>query len=295
MSGTRKTKANESSLSAAGRGALFVVATPIGNLEDITLRALRILKEVDLIAAEDTRHTRKLLTHFDITTPTLSYYKEKELERTAIILDKLQSGLNVALVSDAGTPGISDPGSILVQKALAENFRVEPIPGPSSLTAALSVAGILDTSFVFLGFAPPRKKQRQDLLQSLETEKRSMVFFEAPHRLQPFLQDCLHILGDREIFWCRELTKMHEELTRDSITNILTQSKNRKIKGESVIIVTGATDAPEISKKEIEEILIAYKKTGQKSLKDSVQKISAEHGLSRSAVYKTALKIWKNT
>ena len=158
-------------------GILYVVATPIGNLEDITLRALRILKEVDLIAAEDTRHTRKLLSHFTISTPMLSYYKEKEQERTAIIISRLQSGQNVALVSDAGTPGISDPGSILVENAVAENIRIEPIPGPSSLTAALSVAGIHDNTFVFIGFGPSRKKQRQDLLLSLHQEKKHLVFF----------------------------------------------------------------------------------------------------------------------
>ena len=210
-----------------------MVATPIGNLEDITLRALRILKEVDLIAAEDTRHTRKLLTHFGISTPTLSYYKEKEQERAAVIINKLHEGQNIALVSDAGTPGISDPGSILVQKAAVEKIRIEPIPGPSSLTAALSVAGISDNSFVFLGFAPSRKKQRQDLLLSLCGEKRHLVFFEAPHRLQSFLKDCYEILGDRLIFWCRELTKMHEELTRDYLSSVLAHCKDKKIKGES--------------------------------------------------------------
>ena len=158
-----------------GPGTLYVVATPIGNLEDITLRALRVLKEADLIAAEDTRHTRKLLTHFDIPTPTISYYKEKEQERSTVIINDLLKGKNVALVSDAGTPGISDPGSILVQKAVSENIRVEPIPGPSSLTAALSVSGIRENSFVFLGFAPSRKKQRQDILLSLIHEKRYLV------------------------------------------------------------------------------------------------------------------------
>ena len=161
----KKKKETGSSLSSfKTAGTLYVVATPIGNLEDITLRALRILKEADLIAAEDTRHTRKLLTHFGIATPTISYYKEKERQRSADIIMKLHDGQNIALVSDAGTPGISDPGSILVQQALTANIKVEPIPGPSSLTAALSVSGIQENSFVFLGFAPSRKKQRQDLL-----------------------------------------------------------------------------------------------------------------------------------
>ena len=294
MSSTRKKKTQAITPAPAGKGTLFVVATPIGNLEDITLRALRILKEVDLIAAEDTRHTKKLLTHFGITTPTLSYYKEKEQERTSVIIDKLRNGITVALVSDAGTPGISDPGSILVRRAQEENIKIETIPGPSSLTAAISIAGIPDNSFVFLGFAPSRKKQRQDLLHSLRDEKRHLIFFEAPHRLQAFLQDCLHILGDRLIIWCRELTKLHEEMHRDFTGNLLARSEGRKVKGESVFIIAGANDAPEISDSEIEMILAAYKKSGEKSLKDSVQEIAVEHGLSRSAVYKTALKIWQN-
>jgi 16S rRNA (cytidine1402-2'-O)-methyltransferase len=293
MPKTRKRTANISVPSPRGTGILYVVATPIGNLEDITLRALRVLKEVDLIAAEDTRHTRKLLTHFGITTPTLSYYKEKERERTAVIITKLHEGLNVALVSDAGTPGISDPGSILVHKATAENIKVEPIPGPSSLTAALSVAGISDSSFIFLGFAPPRRKQRQDLLLSLRQEKRHLVFFEAPHRLQSFLQDCHAILGERSVFWCRELTKMHEELTRDSLSIVLTHCQDKKIKGESVFIISGAKAWPEISDLQIATILRSHKKSGKKSLKDTVREVAAEHKLSRSEVYSKALKIWK--
>jgi 16S rRNA (cytidine1402-2'-O)-methyltransferase len=293
MPKTRKRTANISVPSPRGTGILYVVATPIGNLEDITLRALRVLKEVDLIAAEDTRHTRKLLTHFGITTPTLSYYKEKERERTAVIITKLHEGLNVALVSDAGTPGISDPGSILVHKATAENIKVEPIPGPSSLTAALSVAGISDSSFIFLGFAPPRRKQRQDLLLSLRQEKRHLVFFEAPHRLQSFLQDCHAILGERLVFWCRELTKMHEELIRDSLSTVLTHCQDKKIKGESVFIISGAKAWPEISDLQIATILRSHKKSGKKSLKDTVREVAAEHKLSRSEVYSKALKIWK--
>ena len=293
MAGMKKRTINKSITPTENSGSLFVVATPIGNLEDITLRALRILKEVDLIAAEDTRHTRKLLTHFDIPTPTISYYKEKEHERSTVIINELLKGKNVALVSDAGTPGISDPGSILVQKAVYENIRVEPIPGPSSLTAALSVAGIGENSFVFLGFAPSRKKQRQDLLLSLSHEKRYLVFFEAPHRLQSFLQDCSSILGDRELLWCRELTKMHEEHYRGRINSILSNLVDKKIKGESVLIISGAENEPEMSDKEIKELLMTYKKSGKWSLKDAVQQVTKEHNLSRSMVYRLALNVWK--
>jgi 16S rRNA (cytidine1402-2'-O)-methyltransferase len=293
MRNTRKKTVQHGPQNISAQGTLYVVATPIGNLEDITLRALRILKEVDLIAAEDTRHTKKLLSHFGIATPTLSYFKEKEKERSAVIIDKLNQGLHVALVSDAGTPGISDPGSILVQQAAAASIRVEPIPGPSSLTAALSVAGTPDTAFVFLGFAPSRKKQRRDLLLALREEKRNLIFFEAPHRLQAFLQDCYDILGDRHIFWCRELTKMHEELTRDHLGTVLARCMDRKIKGESVFIIAGAEDSPAFGEAEITALLAAHKKSGTKSLKDAVQTVTREYNLSRSVVYGLALKVWQ--
>jgi len=293
MSRQKKKKETGEIPPAKSTGTLYVVATPIGNLEDITLRALRILKEVDLIAAEDTRHTRKLLTHCGIATPTISYYKEKECERAADIIMKLHGGQNIALVSDAGTPGISDPGSVLVQKALTANIKVEPIPGPSSLTAALSVSGIKDNSFIFLGFAPSRKKQRQNLLLSLAHEQRVLIFFEAPHRLHSFLQDCLKLLGDRNIFWCRELTKIHEELARKSLSQLLQDLRDRKVKGESVLIIESAEAEPEIPDIRIVELLTAYKKAGKLSLKDSVRKITSEHKLSRSSVYRQALKIWK--
>jgi 16S rRNA (cytidine1402-2'-O)-methyltransferase len=273
-------------------GSLFVVATPIGNLEDITLRALRILKEVDLIAAEDTRHTKKLLNHYNILTPSFSYYKEKEQSRSDKIIKKLLAGQDVALVSDAGTPGISDPGSILIQKSFANKIKVIPIPGPSSLTTTLSVAGLKDTAFVFLGFAPARKKQRQDLLQSLATEKRSLIFFEPPHRIEKFLHDCLEILGNRQVFWCRELTKIHEEFIHDSLANILLQCNDKKIKGESVLIIAGSPGEPPMPDKIIENLLQTYKKSGKLSLKDAVQKITAENKLSRSTIYSMALKIW---
>lgn len=290
----KKSTKKKKAVSLNKPGILYVVATPIGNLEDITFRAVRTLKEVDIIAAEDTRHTRKLLTHFGISTPTMSYYKEKERQRTEIIINKLNEGKNVALVSDAGTPGISDPGSILVQQALAEKIKVEPIPGPSALTAALSVAGIRDNSFVFLGFAPSRQKQRQNLFESLISEEKPLVFFEAPHRLHKFLQECLSILGNRRILWCRELTKLHEEVVNDEIDAILSNIKDRKIKGESVLIIAGAENVSgNISEDEIEKLLKTCRKSKNLSLKDAVQQITREHNLSRSAVYRLALKVWK--
>lgn len=289
----KKKSAIKNNNPAENPGSLYVVATPIGNLEDITLRALRVLKEVDLIAAEDTRHTRKLLTHFAISTPTFSYYKEKEQSRSDKIIDRLLAGQDVALVSDAGTPGISDPGAILVQKAVANNIRIEPIPGPSSLTAALSVAGLADGTFVFIGFAPSRKKQRQDLLLSLVTEKKYLVFFEAPHRVERFLLDCHEILGDRPVFWSRELTKIHEELTHSTLSILTVSVTEKKIKGESVFIISGEPDKTPLSKKEIAQQLHQYKLAGEMSLKDAVQAITTENNLSRSVVYNLALKIWQ--
>jgi 16S rRNA (cytidine1402-2'-O)-methyltransferase len=274
-------------------GSLFVVATPIGNLEDITMRALRVLKEVDLIAAEDTRHTRKLLTHYTITTPTYSYYKEKEHSRSDKIIAKLLAGKNVALVSDAGTPGISDPGSILVQKAQSKKIEVVPIPGSSSLTAALSVAGITQGTFVFLGFAPARQKQRRDILQELINENKHLIFFEAPHRAEKFLADCYNILGDRPVVWCRELTKIHEELIHSTLGSLAVQTKEKKIKGESVFIIEGAPVKPPLSDQAIKQMLQNYKQAGEMSLKDSVKIITEANNLSRSKVYTLALEIWK--
>lgn len=292
MSKAKKQSIRNPGSGETASGTLYVVATPIGNLEDITLRALRILKEVDLVAAEDTRHTRKLLTHFGISTPTLSYYKEKEQERSTSIINKLLEGQNIALVSDAGTPGISDPGSILVRHAVAAGIKVEPIPGPSSLAAAISVAGLPDNSFIFLGFAPSRKKQRQDFLEISKDEKKSLVFFEAPHRIQAFLQDCYDILGERQVFWSRELTKIHEELTWDSLSAVIAMTQDKKIKGESVLIIRGKPDTPAPAQNETEQILLKHKLNGKLSLKDAVKTVAKEHGLSRSAVYTLALKIW---
>jgi len=289
----KKRSDNKINKPAENPGSLFIVATPIGNLEDITLRALRILKEVDLIAAEDTRHTRKLLTHYGISTPTFSYYKEKEQSRSDKIIDKLLAGQDIALVSDAGTPGISDPGSILVQKTAANNIKIIPIPGPSSLTASLSVTGLAEGTFVFLGFAPARKKQRQDLLRSLVTEKKQLVFFEAPHRVEKFLYDCHEILGDRPVFWCRELTKIHEELTHSTLQSLITSAKEKKIKGESVFIIAGEPDKPPLSEEEMKQQLHRYKLAGKMSLKDAVKTITTEYNLSRSVVYSLALKIKK--
>jgi 16S rRNA (cytidine1402-2'-O)-methyltransferase len=221
------------------KGALYIVSTPIGNLEDITLRALRILKEVDLIAAEDTRHTGLLLKHFGIQKPLTSYFEGNELKKGEFILSRLKQGDRIALVSDAGTPGISDPGFRLVQLAIENQIPIVPIPGPSAVIAALSVSGLPTDAFLFKGFLPHKSKTRRDLLKQLEETKETLIFYESPHRLTETLKDILEILGDREIVLTRELTKIYEEILRGKVSEIQNQIKERKIKGEITLIISG--------------------------------------------------------
>lgn len=273
-------------------GILYITATPIGNLEDITLRALRILKEVDVIAAEDTRHTRKLLTHFEISTPLISYYRENEQERSVQLVKRILSGESIALVSDAGTPGISDPGAVLVSLAQQEGVTIVPVPGPSALATALSVSGITDSSFLFLGFAPSKKSQRRTLLTSLTDHPHPIVFYESPRRIQSLLTDILKIMGDRKGSWGRELTKAHEDLQFGSISELLELASSRNNRGEFVLIVQPG----EVNKAEgdnVEELLTWYRDNTSLSLKDVSRKIASDLGLSRSAVYQDALIIYQ--
>ncbi len=223
------------------KGGLYVVATPIGNLEDITLRALRILKEVDLIAAEDTRHTGLLLKHFGIETPLTSYFQGNELKKKEYILSRLKEGHPVALVSDAGTPGISDPGFRLIQAAIQNQIPVVPIPGPSAVIAALSVAGLPTDAFLFKGFLPHKSKKRRDLLSELEGARETLIFYESPHRITETLQEVFDILGDREIVLTRELTKVYEEILRGRVSEIRDQIGERKLKGEITLLISGKT------------------------------------------------------
>jgi 16S rRNA (cytidine1402-2'-O)-methyltransferase len=195
-------------------GTLYVVATPIGNLEDITLRAIRILKEVRLIAAEDTRRTRILLDKYEISTPLTSLYDQNEAKKSGLLIARLLKGEDVAYVSDAGTPGISDPGYILVREAVSRGIRVAPIPGASALIAALSVSGLPMDSFVFLGFLPSKSMRRRKLLTSLREDERTLIFYESPHRLLASLKDIAAVLGDREMVVSREMTKIHEKFLR---------------------------------------------------------------------------------
>jgi 16S rRNA (cytidine1402-2'-O)-methyltransferase len=223
------------------KGILYIVSTPIGNLEDITLRALRILKEVDLIAAEDTRHTGLLLKQYGIQKPLTSYFEGNELKKKEIILSKLNQGERIALVSDAGTPGISDPGFRLIQIAIENQIPVIPIPGPSAVISALSIAGLPTDAFLFKGFFPHKSKKRRDLLIQLVEVRETLIFYESPHRIAETLKDIVEILGDREMVLTRELTKLYEEILRRKVSGIQKQIGERKLKGEITLVISGKT------------------------------------------------------
>ncbi len=224
---------------ALARGILYVVATPLGNLEDMTLRGIRILKEADLIAAEDTRTTKKLLSHYGICTPQTSYFEHNELRKAEAIIARLEQGQRVALVSEAGTPGISDPGFRLVREAISHNISVVPIPGSSAALAALSISGLPTDSFLFLGFLPSKPSKRRRAVERWKDLDRTIILYESPHRLVATLRDLLEILGDREIAVARELTKVFEDVLRGPISQILQELGEGKIRGEITIVVAG--------------------------------------------------------
>ena len=272
-------------------GNLYIVATPIGNLEDMTQRAVRILNEVDLIAAEDTRHTIKLLNHFKINTPMVSYYREKEARRASELIDRLLVGENIALVSDAGTPGISDPGALLVNSARRAGIPIIPVPGASALTAALSCAGLESGSFLFVGFAPPKTSPRKKLFDSLSVSSYPLVFYESPHRIGTFIKDAYAVFGNRTVLWAREISKKYEEIEETELEMLAAKINKEKIRGELVIVIhPGDKDEPEAES--LEEILTWYRENSTLSLKDVCRKVAADMGVGRSDVYKQALIIW---
>jgi 16S rRNA (cytidine1402-2'-O)-methyltransferase len=223
------------------QGILYIVSTPLGNMEDITLRALRILKEADLVAAEDTRNTGLLLKHYQIQKPLTSYFEGNESKKKEFLLAKLKEGLRVALVSDAGTPGISDPGFRLIQLALQNGISIIPIPGPSAAITALSVSGLPTDAFLFNGFLPHKSKKRRDLLERLEEVRETLILYESPHRISETLKDIFEILGDREMVLARELTKVHEEILRGRASEIQKEIGDRKLKGEITLVISGKT------------------------------------------------------
>lgn len=270
-------------------GILYIVATPIGNLDDITLRAIKTLEEADIIAAEDTRHTLKLLNHLNISKPLISYYKQTEKVKTEILMEKLNEGKNIALVSDAGTPVISDPGEEIVRVALKNNVKVVPIPGPCALITALISSGISAKEFCFIGFLPVNKKEKDEKLKEIAEDTKTHIFYEAPHKLIATLTEMQNILGDRTICLARELTKIHEEFVSDTISNIL--EKIQEPKGEYVIVVEGS----KVSKKEVEKTKLNemsieehykyYENLGYEK-REIIKRIAKDRNVNKNEIYK---------
>ena len=270
-------------------GVLYIVATPIGNLEDLTFRALRILKEVDLIAAEDTRHSRKLLDHYGVKTPLTSYHEHNEQSKARQLVERMHSGESIALISDAGTPVLSDPGHRLVQEAIRSGIAVSPVPGPSALLAALSASGLPMECFVFEGFLPAKKKERREKLQSLRSEHRTLVFYEAPHRLKESLQDIGEIFATREIVLAREISKMHEEFLRGSAAELSAQCTEREWRGELTLVIAGATDEPAAP----EEIMAEIRKLKREGVrvKEIAALLGEKYSIAKREVYRMVLEM----
>lgn len=267
------------------KGKLYIVATPIGNLEDITLRAIQILKEVDLIAAEDTRHTLKLLNHLEISKPLISYHRHNEDIKTEILIEKLLEGQNIALVSDAGTPGICDPGEVVIKKAIEEKIEVIPIPGACALINALIASGIDTKEFTFLGFLPLNKKLRKEKLVEIENSNKTIILYEAPHKLNTTLKDLKEIIGERQIVLAREITKIHEEFIRGNIETIIEKTEN--IKGEIILMIEENKKANieyNFEDLTLEEHYQLYEKQGLEK-KEIIKKIAKDRGVSKNDVY----------
>lgn len=274
-----------------GKGTLYIVSTPIGNLEDITLRALNVLKSVQIIASEDTRHTQTLLRHYDIDTPQTSYHDHNKEEKGAVLISKLTEGNSIALVSDAGTPGISDPGYYLINRAIEEGIKISPVPGPSASIAALSISGLPTDAFVFEGFLPSKKTARLKKLREISTGDHTIIFFEAPHRLTATLIDMKEILGDRRIVLTRELTKVFEEVIRGRVSEVIDIIGSRRLKGEITIIVEGARIEDEVEVISLEDYLKMLIEEKGLSLKDAVSRASRDLDIPKNRVYKEALHL----
>jgi 16S rRNA (cytidine1402-2'-O)-methyltransferase len=270
-------------------GTLYVVATPLGHLEDVTIRALRILREVSLVACEDTRRTARLLDAQGIATPRTSYFEHNERWKGQRILDVLRSGRDVALVSDAGTPGISDPGFRLVRDARSQGISVIPVPGPSAATAALSVSGLPSDRFLFVGFLPAKPVPRRKALEELASSPATLVFYESPRRVLSSLDDMVAILGDRESFLCREATKLHEEYRRGRLGEIRDLLADRgEVKGEIVLVVVGATTS--VASGGSPEALFAGLTADGLTRRQAVKEVARRLGLPAREVYKRVLE-----
>ena len=267
-------------------GTLYVVATPIGNLNDITLRALEVLKSVDLIAAEDTRHTLKLLNYFQISKPLISYYRHNEDIKSEVIINKLKEGQDIALVSDAGTPGICDPGEEVVKRCIEEDIKIVPIPGACAFVNALVCSGLTTKQFTFLGFLPLNKKLRKEKLNFIQKATDTIIIYEAPHKLKTTLNDLSVFLGERQVILARELTKIYEEFIRGNINEIIEKSEN--IKGEIIIIIEGnkqINNENELNNLSLEEHYKYYEEQGLEK-KEIIKMIAKDKGVAKNEIYK---------
>ncbi len=278
-------------------GILYICGTPIGNLEDITIRALKILKEVKLIAAEDTRHTKKLLIHYQINTKVTSYHEYNKFKKAPYLVEILKNGQDIALVSDAGMPGISDPGYVLINLALNNNIKIIPVPGVSALITALVVSGLPTDKFVFEGFLSRKIKERKRYFKSIENEERTIIFYEAPHRLKRTLKDMSDVWGERKIVIARELTKKYEEIIRGNLSQVITEINTKEIKGEITLVVQGGikkkgNDTIDFLKDEciMEEYLKKLKNQGY-SNKDIIKIAQEKLNIPKNTIYKKLLEI----
>lgn len=278
-------------------GILYLCATPIGNLEDITLRVLRTLKEVDLIAAEDTRNSIKLLNHFDIHTPMTSYHEHNKIKKGRVLVEKLQAGLDIALITDAGTPGISDPGEELVNMCHEQGITVTALPGAAACIIGLTLSGLPTRGFVFEGFLPTETKKRKELLEGLARETHTIVLYEAPHRLIRTLEDLAQSLGgQRTAVLCRELTKRYESVTRSDLAGLLAQMKEQEPKGECVLVIQGKS-SQELAAEEqaqwtaltLEEHMDYYERQGS-TRKEAMKQVARDRGLGKRDVYRLLLE-----
>lgn len=276
-------------------GKLYLCATPIGNLEDITLRVLRVLEEVDLIAAEDTRNSIKLLNHYEIKTPMTSYHEFNKIEKAYQLVEKLQEGMNIALITDAGTPGISDPGEELVKIAYEAGIEVTSLPGPAACITALTLSGLSTRRFAFEAFLPKDKKERKRILEEIQKETRTIILYEAPHHLIKTLEELREALGNRRITLCRELTKKYEEGQRTTIDEVLEYYKDKEPRGEYVLVLEGKTkeEVEEERKKEweplsLEEHMQFYEQKGI-SHKEAMKLVAKDRGVSKRDIYQALL------
>lgn len=279
------------------KGKLYLVPTPIGNLKDITLRALEVLQSVDEIAAEDTRTSLKLLNHFNIKKTLFSYHKHNEQGKSLDIITKLNNGVNIALITDAGTPGISDPGSVIVEKCIEENIEFEVLPGATAITTALVYSGLDTTKFIFRGFLPRENKERNPVIEEVKNVRDTIIFYEAPHRLLNTLEYLKENLGDRKIAVCRELTKLHEEIYRGRISESIEFFVENRPRGEFVLVIEGKSDEDIKAEREalwsdlsIEEHLIKVIESGVDK-KEAIKLVAKERGLAKKEVYKYSMNL----